>query len=518
VIRKYEVSAQGVKQADTDALVVGVYRGEEVELAPGATELFTEAGGVLVQQLQALNFKGEKGETLLLPAATLGNDLRCRQIVVVGLGEREKVNLEVLRQASAAGVRAAKGVRSIGTTLWAAADQGQGNASEAIRAVVEGAGLGSYRFTKYKTRRDEEKSALELERLVLLGCAIEGAAEAVEQGRAVVEAVAWARDMVNEPASGKAPLELAHQIKEKLVSSGVSCEIWDVDRIEREGLGGVLGVGKGSINPPCLLRAHYSPGNASGGGSRRVCLVGKGVVFDSGGLSLKPAEGMETMKTDMSGGAAVAATMWALPRLKINAEVFGFLPLVENLPSGSAIKPGDVLKFRNGKTAEVLNTDAEGRLIMADALALSCELRPDCVIDLATLTGACMVALGTKIFGVMGNDQGLVSRILEAAKKAGERAWQLPLPDDYKKQLESEVADVKNIGSRYGGALTAGLFLAEFVSEGIPWAHLDIAGPARAESDEYEVSKGGTGVGVRTLLEFLKDPTFGGPSGLPDEA
>lgn len=506
MIRRFAVSEAGPKQASVDALVVGAFRADPPELAPGAIELFSEGGGALSKYLAEVGFKGEKGETFLLPTAAAGVDLPARQLVVVGLGNKDKVDSCVLRQAAAVAIRTikAKGARSVGTTLWAAAGEpGTVDALSSIRSVTEGIGLASYEFTKYKSNKDADSKKGGPEELVLLGCVVEGADAALQRARATVEAVCWARDMVNEPASAKAPMDLAREIQAKLTEAGVECEVWELDRLQKERLGGIVGVGKGSVNPPCLLRMRYVP-RSSGSRVRTVCLVGKGVVFDSGGLSLKPAEGMETMKTDMSGGAAVAASMWALPRLGIDLEVVGYVPLVENLPSGSATKPGDVLRFRNGKSAEVLNTDAEGRLIMADALALSSELKPAAILDLATLTGACMVALGTKIFGVMGNDDGLVEAVLSAAEECGERGWHLPLPEDYKKQLESEVADMKNIGSRYGGALTAGLFLSEFVDEGIPWAHLDIAGPARSDSDEYEIPKGGTGVGVRTLLRFLE--------------
>ena len=254
------------------------------------------------------------------------------------------------------------------------------------------------------------------------------------------------------------------------------------------------------------MRLAYEPAGARA----TVAFIGKGVVFDSGGLSLKPAAGMETMKTDMSGAAAVIAAMSALRDLGVKIRVIGYIPLVENMPSGTAIRPGDVLLHRNGKTVEVLNTDAEGRLILADALAMAAEDAPDAMVDLATLTGACVVALGEKIAGLMGNNDAWTTQVREAADRAGESVWPLPLPSEYRKLLDSEVADLANIGGgRYGGALTAGLFLKEFVGD-VPWAHLDIAGPARSASDDGHVLKGGTGFGVRTLLELadhFRQPT-----------
>ena len=256
----------------------------------------------------------------------------------------------------------------------------------------------------------------------------------------------------------------------------------------------------GSDQPPRLVKLTYTPpGKATG----TVALVGKGITFDSGGLSLKTADGMETMKTDMSGAAAVIGTMSVLRQAGVKTKVVAYVPTTENMPGGRAIKPGDVLKIRNGKTVEVLNTDAEGRLILADGLSLAVEEKPDAIIDLATLTGACVVALGMKIAGLMGNDDAWIGQVRDAADRVGEPMWPLPLPQEYRKDLDSEIADLKNItGGRGGGALTAGLFLAEFAGD-VPWAHLDIAGPARAGSDDGYIGKGGTGFGVRTLVEVL---------------
>jgi leucyl aminopeptidase len=282
-------------------------------------------------------------------------------------------------------------------------------------------------------------------------------------------------------------------------------------------MGGVLGVGQGSERPPRFVRVVYQPRGGGAGGT--LALVGKGVVFDSGGLSLKTASGMETMKTDMSGAAAVLAAMSALQALGVRHRVVAYAPMVENMPSGSAIRPGDVLRMRSGTTVEVLNTDAEGRLILADALSLAASEKASAIVDLATLTGACVVALGEKVAGVMGNQPEWVEQVRAASERAGEPMWTLPLPKDYRKLLDSEVADLRNISTgSYGGALTAGLFLERFVDD-VPWAHLDIAGPARASSDDGELTKGGTGFGVRTLLELVstldESPTSARPARRP---
>jgi leucyl aminopeptidase len=305
---------------------------------------------------------------------------------------------------------------------------------------------------------------------------------------------------VNEPAAGKSPDAIAKQARTLARANGLTIKVLAGEQLEKERLGGVLGVGKGSERPPRFVRLAYEPKGARA----TIAFVGKGVVFDSGGLSLKTAGGMETMKTDMSGGAAVIAAMATLGRLGVKHKVNAYVPLVENMPSGTAIRPGDVLKIRNGKTVEVLNTDAEGRLILADALSLACEDGAAAIVDLATLTGACMVALGDKIAGLMANDDEWRDQVQSAADRAGEPVWPLPLPKEYRRLLESEVADLRNISSgSYGGAITAGLFLEEFVTEGTPWAHVDIAGPARANGDDGYLVRGGTGFGVRTLVELV---------------
>ncbi|RIK09155.1 MAG: leucyl aminopeptidase [Acidobacteria bacterium] len=492
---KFSCTGDSPSAVKADLLVVPAYSTENgFELGPGAKSLDKKSAGQLFSYLSGLGFKAKAGETVRYPS---GDIAVAPAILVVGVGKKGEAGLQALRQAGAVLARSSKKVRRVVTSLHkAGARSAKGEAG--VRAVVEGAALGGYEFLRYK--KDPEPSRLA--EVIFAEC--EPCKNAISEGLAVSDAVNWARDLVNEPAGAKPPAVIANQIKSKLESAGVSCEIWDRRRLAKERLGGVLGVGAGSANDPCLVRYEYKPRGKS---QKKICLVGKGVVFDSGGLSLKPAEGMDTMKTDMSGAAAVAATMGALKSLGVKAHVIAFTPFVENMPSGSASKPGDILKFRNNKTAEVLNTDAEGRLILADALSLASEEKPAAIVDLATLTGACMVALGMKIFGVMGNDDKLARALIDAADQSGERGWHLPLPADYRKQIESPIADIKNIGNRYGGALTAGLFLQEFVDESIPWVHLDIAGPARADADEFEVTQGGTGVGVRTLLAWITEAT-----------
>ncbi|MEA2687286.1 MAG: leucyl aminopeptidase [Actinomycetota bacterium] len=437
-------------------------------------------------------FEGKVGETMTVPGAAGRATL-----VAVGVGQADKITADSLRRSAAALVKAAWRDATVATTLLAAAPAGFDPAL-AAQAVAEGALLASYRFTTYKSDPKDCK----IESLTVVG---EGADSdrGIQRGVRIARAVALARDIVNEPAGAMTPRRLAEIATQVAQDEGLEIDVLDEIAIVNEGLGGLAGVAQGSDEPARLIRLTYDPPGAT----MTLALVGKGITFDSGGLSIKTAEGMETMKTDKSGAAAVLGAMSALPALGLvtglAVKVIAIIPTTENMPGGSAVKPGDVLKIRNGKTVEVLNTDAEGRLVLADGLSLAVEAGVDAILDLATLTGACVVALGKRIAGLMGNDEGWMGQVREAADRAGESVWPLPLPDEYRKQIDSDVADVKNIGSgRYGGALTAGLFLKEFVGD-VPWAHLDIAGPARSDDDEGYLCKGGTGFGVRTILEAV---------------
>jgi leucyl aminopeptidase len=321
------------------------------------------------------------------------------------------------------------------------------------------------------------------------------------------EAANWARDLVNTPAIDATPAYLAQEARKLATLNGLRCKIWTKGELERGGFGGILGVGAGSIHEPRMIELSYK----GGGSSAPIAISGKGVTFDSGGLSLKDAGNMEWMKADMGGAAAALATMRAIAQLKPNVNVIAAIPSSENMPGGSAIRPGDVLRHRGGKTSEVLNTDAEGRLILADALAYLSEKKPRVIIESATLTGAAMVALGQDIWAVFGTDDGLVGDLLEAGRQEGEPGWQLPLWTDYRRHIESSVADVKNVGNRWGGAITAALFLKEFVGD-IPWAHLDVAGTAFAETGTEYWPKGATGSPARTLIRYIENQAKGSRS------
>ncbi|HEX2191904.1 MAG TPA: leucyl aminopeptidase [Acidimicrobiales bacterium] len=478
--------------ADVSVLAVPVFAGRVVP--PGAG---VELDG---EWLAGRRFEGKLGETLSIPADDGST------IVAVGMGDAQKLTAEGMRRGAAALVRAVSQDATVATTLLAAAPVAGLEVPVAAAALAEGASLATYKFVRYKG--DPRPSRLE--RVVVVGSGRQVQAS-LDRGARVGAAVTLARDLVNEPAGAMTPSRLA-EVAAELASGGtLSLEVWDGEAIAREGLGGLAGVARGSDEPPRLIRLEHTP---DGGPPRaRIGLVGKGITFDSGGLSIKTAEGMETMKTDMSGAAAVLATLSAVPELVPDVAVVGIVPASENMLGGRATKPGDVLTIRNGTTVEVLNTDAEGRLVLADGLSLAVEAGVDAIVDVATLTGACKIALGTKIAGLMGNDDGWVEQVRAAAERAGESVWPLPLPDEYRRSIDSEVADLKNVGSdRWGGALTAGLFLREFVGA-VPWAHLDIAGPARSGEDEGYVRKGGTGWGVRTLLELLATcrPPVAGP-------
>jgi leucyl aminopeptidase len=487
---EFSVAAPPADRVEAELLAVPIGAGRT--LGPGADVVDAALDGGLDAFMQEADFEGKSGQSLAVPTR---QRLSADAAVLVGVGKFEQLTADDLRRAAAAIGRRARKATSVATTLVDLADAAGIERSDAAQAVAEGFVLGSYQFVKYKGERDTNRLA----KVVIVGRSSARVTAALDRGAAIADAVTWARDMVNEPSGAKSPAAFASAARTLLRGKGVSVKVLTEAEIKSQQLGGVIGVGQGSANPPRMVKATYSPSGAKG----FVALVGKGVVFDSGGLSIKTSSGMETMKIDMSGAAAVLATLSVLKELGVTTKVTAYVPMVENMPSGTAIRPGDVLKIRNGKTVEVLNTDAEGRLILADGLSLATEDKPDAIVDVATLTGASIVALGDKIAGLMGNRDSWTEQVQEAADAAGEPVWELPLPSDYRKLLDSEVADLRNIStSSYGGAITAALFLAEFV-DGVPWAHLDIAGPARAGSDDGYLVKGGTGFAVRTLVELI---------------
>jgi leucyl aminopeptidase len=466
---------------DVAASAIGVVAGQ----ADGAGA----EGSYLVGQ----GFEAKKGDVRALPGIGGGTTY------VVGLGPAAEVDAGVLRFAAGSVARAAKRHASLAVDLVGSAADGTSTA-DGVQAIAEGLVLGGYEFHAFKS----EPKPAELARAVIVGGGGKRAEDAIARGVTLAEAVCWARDLENEPGGSLTPIELAKHAVAAGTRAGFDVTVWDEKEIRKQKLGGLLGVNRGSDQAPRFLRLEYSPDKPRG----TVALVGKGITFDSGGLSLKPSDGMVGMKGDMGGAAAVLGAFRAIAILGSKVRVLGFLPITDNMTGGDATRVGDVLTIRNGKTVEVLNTDAEGRLILADGLSLASEETPDAIVDLATLTGACMVALGDRTAGLMGNHDGWMDQVRAAADTVGEPVWPLPLPGHLRGRLDSELADLKNItDTRYGGALAAGLFLREFVGEGIPWAHLDIAGPADSSVVEGEVVKGGTGFGVRTLVELLTSYT-----------
>jgi leucyl aminopeptidase len=456
--------------------------------AADATAVAVAAGAVDEPFLVARGFTAKPGEVVAAPA-TDGRGV----VLHVGVGPAADVTPAVLRRAAGAASRAA------GTAKTLVLDLG-GDAAAASKAIAEGAVLGAYRFNAYRTKPQDSK----LREVIIVG----GDKAAVAAGARAAEATCLARDLVNEPGGSLTAPALADRAAAAAEAAGLSCTVHDEKSLRKLGFGGLLAVNQGSTNPPRFVELGYEP--AKGGKSApTIALVGKGITFDSGGLSIKTADGMAAMKSDMGGAAAIIGALSAVADLKPRVRVRAYLPMTDNMLGGDAVRVGDVVRHYGGSTTEVLNTDAEGRLLLADALAYATESRkghskPDAVVDLATLTGACMVALGTKTAGLMSNDDDLADRVLAAGARAGEPLWRLPMPDVEKRRLESKVADRKNTGHRYGGAIHAALFLRDFVGNGTPWVHLDIAGPAfNEESDDADTPAGGTGFGVRTLLELL---------------
>jgi len=481
---KFTVSSGAPARARVDAVAVGLYSGRR----RGSSAAALPASALAA--LEAAGFKGEVGDSAVLP----GDGASAPALIVIGLGDRSKLDADAVRRVGAALARRARTRKAVATAVLDDVSDAVG-IGEAAPAFAEGIVLGGYQYLKYKS----EPKRSSLASVVVLGSGGARLTSALRAGAANAEAVNAARDLVNEPAAGLSPAAFAAEAQRVARRSGLKCSVYSGAQLERLRLHGTITVGMGSERSPRFVRLEYAPPGARS----TLAMIGKGVVFDSGGLSLKTSAGMEQMKTDMSGAAAVLSAMSALGSTGVRTRVVGYIPLVENMPSGSAYRLGDVIRYRNGKTVEVMNTDAEGRLILADALALAADDGADAMIDLATLTGACMVALGLQVAGLMGNHQGWIDQVRDAAARSGEKVWPLPLPPEYRRLLDSEIADMKNVGGQYGGALTAGLFLQEFVS-GVPWVHLDIAGPARAESDNGINVKGGSGFGVRTLLELAQ--------------
>ncbi|MGH2674297.1 MAG: leucyl aminopeptidase [Actinomycetota bacterium] len=492
---RFVVATTSPAEQPADLLLLPAFQGPQA--GPGMREIGTALAVDMVALLEENGFRGKLGEAFTLP--TFGR-ASPRNVLVVGLGPRAEVTADRVRRAAG---KVAGIVTRHQTVAGSVAAAARGPWQHAVQAFVEGLLLGAYRFDRYKVRPVEEDGQpprwKEVTVLAPPRWDAAAARQAVRRGEIFAEAVAWARDLVNTPALDATPDLLAREARKMARKVGLQCKVWTKAELERGGFGGILGVGQGSENPPRLIELRYS----GGGRGRPVAITGKGITFDSGGLSIKEAKQMEWMKSDMAGAATMMATMRAIGQLKPKVNVVAAIPSAENLPGGSAIRPGDVLTHRGGKTSEVLNTDAEGRLVLADALAYLSEQKPTVIVDAATLTGACMIALGEEIWGVMGSDRAVIRELIDCGQEAGEPGWELPLWTSYRKQIQSTIADVKNIGNRYGGAITAALFLKEFVGE-VPWAHMDIAGTAFAEKAGDYWPRGATGNPVRTMILFVE--------------
>ncbi|MEV7180766.1 leucyl aminopeptidase [Kitasatospora sp. NPDC093679] len=492
------VSTSSAASLRADALVVGVAKGPKgLVLAPGAEAVAEAFEGTLAEVLSTLGATGAEGEAVKVPAAA---GLKAPLVLAVGLGDASEDGYaaEALRRAAGVAARTLAGTKKVALALPA-------GSAEEIEAIALGGLLGSYTFGTYKGENGKTPVGELLVPATRKGS--KDAKAAVERAVALGEEMNRARDLVNTAPNDLNPKSFAAIAQAAGKEHGLKVEVLDEKALLKGGFGGILGVGVGSANPPRLVKVAYTHPKAQAS----LAFVGKGITYDSGGISLKPAGHNETMKCDMSGAAAVFAAVVAAKRLGLQVNVTAWLALAENMPSGSATRPGDVLRMYGGKTVEVLNTDAEGRLVLADAIVRAGEENPDVIVDVATLTGAMVLALGTRTFGVMSNSDELRTRLHETATAVGEPSWPMPLPADLRKgMVESTIADLANMGERMGGGLVAGLFLKEFVAEGIDWAHLDIAGPAFNEGGPFGYTpKGGTASAVRTLVRYAQDVAAG---------
>ncbi len=498
----FSISFAKQPQNDADTVVIGIFEG--LELSKAATALNSTQNDCVQKCLTSHpNFKGKSGETLSLAHCEKGHS----HIVLLGLGKKDKLNNIAFE--------------TIGGKLWVALQKAGSqkinihadgiedikdtSTAEIAAHIAMGLKLKSYKFRKYKTEKEEDKK-VEIEKITIITDAHSAADNLYNTYGAIAEGVFLARDLVNEPPNTLHPESYAERIKNELKPLGVDVEILDEKQMLKMGFGALLAVGQGSIRESKLVIMKWNGnGKIKKNAKAPIAFVGKGVTFDTGGISLKPGPGMDLMKMDMGGSAAVVGLMKAIATRKANANVIGIVGLVENMPSDRAYRPGDIVTSLSGKTIEVLNTDAEGRLVLADALTyLQNTYKPDVIIDLATLTGAIMVALGFEYCGTFANDDDLWSQLKEASDNTGEKFWRMPLDAAYSKEMESEVADLKNLGSAYGGACTAAGFLGHFINEDTKWAHIDIAGTAWWKTDKATTPKGGTGFPVRTLNDLVE--------------
>lgn len=494
---EFESSSGPYEQLDVHAVAVAVFKDEKP--SDGFLKKLDDVSGGLVKSaIEAEEFSGKEGETAFFHLVG-NNKLKARRLLLVGAGDAREYKSAQVSQMAGTAFRSlrAKNAKSI-----AIVPRAEGNPEDLAAFAVEGSVMANFDPDKYRTVDKDQKN---IDRVVI---AIEGVKDellkrGVETGRIVGESVNFTRDMANEPGASMTPSDMAARAREVAEEFGLSIDVLDEARMEEEGMGSLLSVARGSDQPAKLIVLKYTPSKTKSDDKGLLAFVGKGVTFDSGGISLKPGENMELMKYDMTGGATVIGAMRAIGQLQPPIPVLGVAPCTENLPSGKATKPGDVVRAMTGKTIEIINTDAEGRLILADAIAYAKKLGATRIIDMATLTGAVSIALGDVNAAVLGTDQELIDEIIAAGHEVGEKFWQLPLDKEYSKQIKSDIADIKNVGGRKAGTITAAAFLKEF-ADGVSWAHLDIAGTAWGDEAKPYRSKGPTGIALRTLLRLVK--------------
>lgn len=489
---KIHLHTQDPQTVAADVLIVPVFE-HETASSDGLKKFDDATSGALADVLGTDEMKGKPGDIVFLHSA---GALAAKRLFLIGVGEEKDFTLRRLRQriGQTARVIARKGATSIAVHL-----RGSLPAQAAATAVVEGVLLGLFDPAIYR-KRDHESKAIDSLTLCVSPEVADEAQRGIEEGHILSEATNFTRTLAVEPGNKMTPKDLARNAQQMCEKYGLEYEVFGPEKMQELGMGAILGVAQGSEEPPQLIIMHYRP--QSGGNGKQVALVGKGITFDSGGLCIKGRDSMWEMKYDMSGGAAVIGGMQAIAQLKPDIEVYGLVAASENLPSGKAYKPGDVLHSFDGKTIEVIDTDAEGRIVLCDAIAYARKLGATHIVDLATLTGAIVVALGVERAGLMGTDRELIGNLMKASDLAGEKLWELPLDEDYGELIKSDIADIKNLGGRYAGSITAGYFLREFAYD-TPWAHLDIAGTAWLEEEVPEMAKGPSGFGVRTITHLV---------------
>jgi leucyl aminopeptidase len=494
-----QTSAGRYQEQDVQALAVAVFKDEKADEGI-LKELDEAAGGVVKSVIESEELKGKEGETVYVHLAS-GGGLRARRLLLVGVGERDNYRQAQISQMAGTVARFLRGknVKTIGLVARA-----EGDVEKMVAAAAEGATIGLFEPDKYRTIDKEERA---IEKLVVIaeGADEEALKRGAERGRIIGESVNFTRDLANEPGAYMTPTNMAERAREIAEEFGLNVDVLDEARMEQEGMGALLSVSHGSEEDAKLIILKYTPRDAptTQDEGDLLAFVGKGITFDSGGISLKPGENMELMKYDMSGGATVLGAMRAIAQLKPSIPVLGVVPASENLPSGKATKPGDVVTAMSGKTIEIINTDAEGRLVLSDAICYAKKLGATRIVDMATLTGAVSIALGDVNTAILGTDQELIDEVIAAGKEVGEKFWQLPLDKEYTKQIKSDIADIKNVGGRKAGTITAAAFLKEF-ADGVAWAHLDIAGTAWGDDAKPYRAKGPTGVAVRTVIEIVE--------------